>query len=212
MIKMSKKLKLWGFQGSLTGQEGAYFYRLPILEDEQGQYLVAQTDDWSPTKNLNEVTSPLGTAVKLDLMFLPGEVATLAGPNLRADLSAVGIPLSAYWAALPNGFALLPRRLPVFRLVTDALNSRASDIFDHEWRVEQPTETFEQALRVLTGNMAFPDWGNLLRQLVALRLRRGVTDPKFLANAAELLGCETAELAGAAEALYARLSENVKRR
>ena len=209
---MSKALKLWGFPGSLAGQEGAYFYRLPILENEEGKYLLAQTDDWTPAKNLMEVAAPAGTAVKLALMFAPGEVATLAGPNMRVDLAALGIPLSGYWTVLPNGFALLPRRLPVFRLVIGAINSRAGDIFDHEWPTEnQPSEMFERALRVLTGNMAFPARENLLRQLVAMRLRRGVTDPKFLANAVELLGCESAELAAAAEALYTRLSENVKR-
>ena len=209
---MSKTLKLWGFQGGLAGQEGAYFYRLPILESQEGQYLSAQSDDWTLAKNLVEVTVPVGTAVKFHLMLAPGEVATLAGPEMRADLAALGIPLSGYWTVLPNGFALLPRRLPVFRLVSAALNSRAASIFDREWRAEQPGETFEQALRVLSGNLAFPERENLLRQLVAMRLRRGRIETGFLTSAAELLACEPDELAVAAETLYTQLSDNAQRR
>jgi hypothetical protein len=210
---MNKGLKLWGFQGNLTGQEGAYFYRLPILETAESQYFLAQADDWTLVKNLVEVAAPAGTAVKLDLMCEPGEVINLVGPGMRADLAALEIPISGYWLILPDGFAILSRRLSVMALVVAALNSRAVAVFDHEWRFEsQPSEMFERALRVLTGNMAFPERENLLRQLVATRLRRGQIEGGLLTKSAALLACDVDELGQACEKLYIQLSDSAKRR
>jgi hypothetical protein len=166
---------LWGIDGELQGSEHLLQMRLPMFTraGEDGVVYIARHVDWSPALLESEVVrvSPELAAEcgdRLDIvpmLIAPGQFALVIGPELRRNISRIGIPPFRD-AVDANGFSVLVRGVAAAERLAKDLEARARRVFDREIAAGVVTKKARAALAVMR-NVAVGDLrAHLLRTLV----------------------------------------------
>src|SRR6185295_13295538 len=100
-MTMSRRFRLWGFDGDLEGEEARLQGRLPFFQARSDpRVFAARRTDWdfSSQENLIAFSSEAeaeryGTRLQLDRSrrVSPGQLVILCGPGFVSDLRAVSL-------------------------------------------------------------------------------------------------------------------------